>query len=298
MLKFLTLIQHSSYPRFIAVISFYILKIIANDDTFLPLTLFHFFTKSFFMKFKTIVLGWIVMCMCQAAISQVSFGVQGGASFFKVHRSTDIKITDMEGMEQNVPRRFSAGYYVALVTDIPIKNNFSVQGELSIARKGEAFVFNTFGIENDLRIEFRSQYLELPIMVKYKFLFGEKTGLELGVGLSAGYLLETKAWTKQYDKASSEEDLPILTDYNDDGVKTNRWDVSPIVDIAIPFKTGFGDFRIGLRGSFDVTNANFYEDDSSLIRTENLYNWGMMLYGGYTMNKGHFGKKEISSGAM
>jgi hypothetical protein len=35
------------------------------------------------MKFKIIVLGWIAMCMCQVAISQVSFGVQGGASFSK-----------------------------------------------------------------------------------------------------------------------------------------------------------------------------------------------------------------------
>jgi hypothetical protein len=125
------------------------------------------------------------MSMYQTAISQVSFGVQGGASFFKILSSPDLIITDMNGMEQEVSRRFSIGYYVALVADIPIKNNFSIQGELSIVRKGDAFVFNaeSFGFSSDLRSELRFQYVELPIMVKYKFLFGEKTGLELGMGI-------------------------------------------------------------------------------------------------------------------
>ena len=68
--------------------------------------------------------------------------------------------------------------------------------------------------------------------------------------------------------------------------------------MAVPVKAKFGNFKVGLRGSFDLTNIHSYENDSSLILTRHVYNWGMMLYGGYTINKGHFGKGEKSSGVM
>lgn len=232
------------------------------------------------------------MCLCQTAISQVSFGVQGGASFFKL---TSIEVSP------ELDRRFSHGYYAALVADISIKNNFSIQGELSIVRKGDALIAKepnayTIPIPNDWRSEVRATYLELPIMAKYNFGFGNKTGLELGMGVSAGYLLEVKMWTRSNGETSSEI-LEITDEYNINGVKSNRWDVAPIVDVAVPLKTSFGDIKMGLRGSFDLTDINSYQDNS-IAAERNTYNWGMIFYGGYTISKKHFGKKTKSSDVM
>lgn len=246
------------------------------------------------MKIKTIVLGWILMSITQTAISQVSFGVQGGISFFRETQfDNPIRTNDAELVD-----RFADGYYVALLTDIPIKNNFSIQGELSLIRKGRSQVklenIQFPNYEDDWRQEDRYQFLEIPVIGKYHVEISQYFGLDLGVGFSVGYLLQYKYWLRENWRATSTTiDIPKNPGPNE--FKLNRWDVGPLVDISFPTKTKFGHFNVGFRGSMDFKKIrSTFEVQGQTFSLGRSYNWGMMIYTGYTFNKNHSRKNRTS----
>lgn len=242
------------------------------------------------MKIKTIVLGWILLSITQVATSQITFGVHGGISFFRETQFDSPILTSGPVLVD----RFTDGYYVALLTDIPIKNNFSIQGELSLIRKGRSQVklenIKFINLGSDWRVENRYQFLEIPIIGKYHIDISQYLGLDLGLGVSVGYLLQYKYWFRENFIATS-TNVEIPKNPEPHQLELNRWDMGPVVDIAFPTKTKFGNFIVGFRGSMDFKKLrSAIEIQGQTIPLGRSYNWGMVIYTGYTFGKNNFHK--------
>ncbi len=240
------------------------------------------------MKIKTIVLGIIFMSMSQILFAQISFGVQGGLSMFKM-----AKFKTVEGAEQSdFTSSFLDGYYAEGYMDVAWKNNLSIQAGISLISKGEAQRITRnhefYNASNDYRQETLLKFVELPVLAKYNLSLNEKVKLQLGAGVSAGYLYQIKNKIRQNWKVTTEE-IAINTDPNSP-IKINRWDISPIADLSMSRMTKVGDFKVGFRGSFDLTNQIKIEDNAPFEYVEKNYNWGMVFYAGYVINKGQFKK--------
>ena len=246
------------------------------------------------MKSRLFILTCSILFITSAAHAQVSFGVQTGASVFYIKNTTDESFSYSGYTRQELP---IIGYYAALAVDIPIKNNFSIQSELSIIRKGkgtkiEVTEMNFFAeLPGKWRYESRFEYIEIPVLAKYHLHFNEKIGLDLGFGISTGYLREETYWQKEKSEKSTSIDREISNEYKF-GRKINRWDISPLLDISMPLNIGMGNMNFGYRLSFDTSDYFAYENKSIERLKPMLYNWGMIFYVGYSLNKGDFKKEK------
>lgn len=225
------------------------------------------------------------MSISQISFSQVSYGFQGGVSFFEI---TKFNVPKEFQNDSDFKSSFVDSYYTELFTDVTVKNNFSTQIGISLLSKGEAIRIykneEAYGYPSDYRVETRLRYIELPMMAKYTVPLSRRVRLEFGGGMSVGYLFKAKNTTRM-DWISTSIEIPLNSN---SPINRNRWDVAIISDIAIRRKTIIGDLKVGFRSSFDLTHQFNYDNSINLVYREKNYNWGLAFYAGYVINQGQF----------
>lgn len=136
----------------------------------------------------------LTFCFSITLSAQVSLGFRTGATWSNVQAS--------EGLDALAPDfKTISGFHVAAVTEIAFGNHFSLQPELAFTRKGfgirEDFGIELFdmplpvGLRNDTRVN----YVELPLLAKYKF--GDQNAqFYLMAGPSVGYATKGRLLTR------------------------------------------------------------------------------------------------------
>lgn len=130
-----------------------------------------------------------------------------------------------------------------------------------------------------------SYYLELPVILKYHIpLKSEKLGLDIGLGISLGYLID------QNQKIIHDNNVVHFQYETYDpneyifGMQTNSLDIAGILDISLPIYTKWGDIIIGSRISLDMNDHYQFKGVEEFEYEKNIYNWGMIFYTGYIIS--------------
>lgn len=164
---------------------------------------------------------------------QVALGLKGGAAFGTTH------VTQM--LDQVTPDfKFAPGWTAGGVAEISFGNYFALQPEISWMQKGFRWDEST-GIDIGkvevpvgARADFRSNYLEAPLLAKLK-LGNERVQGYLVAGPSFGYALKAKIITTP--RVFFEFD-PIKTDVNLDNIDYERFEVSAVGGLGVQLNLG------------------------------------------------------------
>ena len=203
--------------------------------------------------------------------AQTEFGVRAGTSIGNVSTPDliDLVVPDFQ---------YLPGIEFGLVAETPIGKHLFLQSELNYRERGfrinEQTDLNLFNLDFPLgvRVDTRIRYLELPVMLKYKFGNGPVKGY-VGAGPELGYALNGRVKTR----ANFLIDWDLTnTHINLDAIGYERFDVGLIASAGFEVKTNGGTF---------FTDARFHQgfnDSFSLpvVRT-NIKNHGFGFGVGY-----------------
>jgi len=174
--------------------------------------------------------------------AQLSYGVKAGGA-----------LTAMLGNIGLSSNKLKAGYYAGFFGAIPLHKAFSLQAELNYSAQGcvqplyNADVYNpvtgtyTPGFFED--DPFRLNYLNLPVLVKYK----TASGFFAEAGLQAGWLISAHIKSPNHGKVDVK-----------DAYKS--FDLSGAVGAGYQFRNGLG---INLRYNRSLTNISKSENYST-----------------------------------
>lgn len=141
------------------------------------------------MKFR--LLSFLVLFTSIAATAQISVGVRGAANASVVSK--------FDLIQNIVPQfRYKIAPNITVFAEIPITTNFSFQPELAYNQKGffvkegidVAGQFAGVSIPINGQVNFKTHYVEVPLMAK--FHIGDKTAAHyyMMLGPSVGYLVD------------------------------------------------------------------------------------------------------------
>lgn len=185
--------------------------------------------------------------------AQISVGAKAGVY------TSFIDVTDaVEGLTQNVEGLTTATF--GIVTEIGLGENFSFQPELLYTTKGfkvsEGLNINLggFPIPAGVTASTKINYLELPLLAKYKF---GNEGLRFNI--TAGPVV-SYAMNGQLDtRANLLLDInPIKTNIDLDALNYERLEVSASIGAGLAYETSGGEFFADARyvhGFSDLYNA-------------------------------------------
>ncbi len=174
--------------------------------------------------------------------AQVSIGLRGG------YQLSDIRATD--GLDALAPDFKSIdAFNIGAVLEVPLGYGFSFQPELAYSRKGfrveEDFAVDLFDIPVPVGVEAisRFDYLEAPLLMKYKFGEG-RTQAYLAAGPSFGYALDGQLITR----ANALLDIEVgNSDIDLDAINYERFEVAGTVAGGLSFATSFGQLFLDAR---------------------------------------------------
>jgi len=127
--------------------------------------------KKFLLIFSIIILALSV-----EAQKKTTLGITGGANF-----ST---LTSKEWKENDR----KVGFYLGILTDIPLTNKFSIQSELLYATYGADVIVWT--VPRLSEIEYSFDYIQIPIVGKLNIY----RGLSIEIGPSFNFLVREKGY--------------------------------------------------------------------------------------------------------
>ncbi len=217
---------------------------------------------------------------------QVSSGIQGGLSIFQIKNYKDVGIQHQERARQ--VKQF--GFYLGIPLEWEIGKGYSFVFEPNFSQKGNVSIIVP---EHPTHFDdYRSNtlvlnYLGQAVMFKKYFQLGkEGRGFKVGTGIEPAFLLGGKRILSWNDVSGKDEeyDLELSKEFNANGYRWNRWDVSWLADVSILTETRVGTFIIGSRTSLDLIPNHRYETRPSDV--DSMYNWGFMIYGGYMIPDG------------
>lgn len=160
------------------------------------------------------LLSLVLLVLSFSASAQISFGLRGAF--------TASTFTRFDLIENVTPEfRFMPSGGGAVFVEIPVTNYFSVQPELSYIQKGFAIregvnvggEFLGIDIPVNGKINFRSDYVELPVLAKFHLGDKEAAHAYLAIGPSIGYLTAASMRIKVLDI------FPVNNDINKDFYK-------------------------------------------------------------------------------
>lgn len=128
---------------------------------------------------------------------KVQLGLKGGINFSN--------ITSKSYSESN--RNF--GFYVGLLTEIPLHNKFSIQPEILFAIYG-AEVFPKVVGESPTKTEIDLDYIQIPVIAKFYII----NKLSIEIGPSFNFLINEKG---------NRLDLPDIVDSNGNFVRSQKY---------------------------------------------------------------------------
>lgn len=223
---------------------------------------------------KSIIIALFSFSLVQYTIAQVAIGLKTGVNFASVH-TTDL-------IDQAAPDfNFTPGWNVGLVTEINVGNYFALQPEVNWVQKG--FTWNeSVGIPlGNVEIPlgaaatFRTNYLEVPLLVKLK-LGNERIQGYVAAGPSFGYAMNAKIITRP--RLFFEFD-PIETKVNLDNLNYERFDLSATGGLGI---------QVNFHGASIFADARYTHGFTELydfpVVNEQIKNKGIALSAGVLFN--------------
>lgn len=188
-----------------------------------------------------------VVCLLAASqitLAQVSVGFRTGADYFTVHSKA----------EEEDPK-YTMGLNLAIPVEVALSDNFSIQPELHFTQKGFAFESSVEG--EDFTQTFRTNFLELPVLLKAKYGNDIIKGYAF-VAPNVGYALNRTFSTKLGDADKEKEDLDFVTEGD---IQSQRWEFSAMGGIGVEIQAGIGAFVVDARYNLGFTDSVKFEDE-------------------------------------
>lgn len=185
-----------------------------------------------------------------SAQAQVSLGIRGG------YQMAGIKATD--GLDALAPdfKKIDA-FSIGAVMEMPLGYGFHFQPELAYSRKGfsiqESTALDLFNIPIPVGVEAisRFDYLETPLLMKYKFGDG-RVNAYIAAGPTFGYALDGQLITR----ANALLDIKLIdTDIDLDAINYERFEVGAALGGGLSFQTPFGQLFVDARYNHGFTQV-------------------------------------------
>ncbi|MFT3739715.1 MAG: porin family protein [Breznakibacter sp.] len=184
------------------------------------------------MKLKKTVAALFLATISTVSFSQIHFGAKVGLNISQIEFSSNT------GTDES-PRL--APVFGAFA-EISINDKFSFQPELHYSMEGTvmsgSMYFEEFDEEIDMDITFKTDYLNIPLLAKYKF----GNGLCLQAGPQIGFLMKAKVTAEAEDVEATEDAEDAFESLN----------TSIALGAAYELKNGLG---FDLRYNFGLSNV-------------------------------------------
>lgn len=227
---------------------------------------------------KIIFAAFLMMAFAMNLNAQITIGARGGLTLATYN--TDPIPENFLG-DQDM--KYMAGVDAAIFSNFEITENFSIQPEFHFVQKGVKFTGKDATDNMDLKMTYRFNYLELPVLARFNFInpsenvvFYLAAGPSVGYGLNGTYKGENvslEANEGGIRKGDFEMDLEWDDEYGIDGTKSNRWDIGGVAGFGVEFLTDVVNVVLDTRYNMDFTDAVKYENTPS-PEPDKIYNRG------------------------
>lgn len=162
-----------------------------------------------------------------SAQEYVVFGAKGGVNF------SNFAGDGFASFEEDSNAR--TAYHLGLVAEIPVSDRFSVQPEVLYSAQG----FDIVQIENNPDVEFRLDYINVPVLAK----FYVTDGLSLVAGPQFGFLVESEIKSENSETELNSENF-------------NNF------DMAVGFGAEYKFNKFFLYGRYNAGLTDIYENEN------------------------------------
>ncbi|MCB9265456.1 MAG: PorT family protein [Lewinellaceae bacterium] len=185
-----------------------------------------------------------------AAQAQVSLGLRGGYQMANINatKGLDALAPDFKTID---------AFSIGAVMEVPLGYGFNFQPELAYSRKGfsiqESTALDLFNIPVPVGVEALSRfdYLEAPLLMKYKFGDG-RVNAYIAAGPTFGYALDGQLITR----ANALVDIKLIdTDIDLNAINYERFEVAGTVAGGLSFYTPFGQLFLDARYNHGFTQV-------------------------------------------
>ena len=215
------------------------------------------------------LLSLALLAVALPASAQATFGIKLGINAATVSiEDEDLligELIDEAGPGFEFDKRSRLGFVGGLTADIPVSATFSFRPEILYTQKGYAFETTVDGAFEDDEVgdfngtqTFKIDYVEVPLLVAYRFPTQSTLDVALEVGPTLAYKLTTGI--------GCSGDFGDCDDDNDDDA-VEDFDLGGAVGVTI----GSGPFGVGLRytgGFLSIANDEFASDDDPSVRNQ------------------------------
>jgi hypothetical protein len=226
----------------------------------------------------------LALVFATSVFAQSTIGLRAGVNLATMNNDPfEYANTDMD-------KGFMVGADIAIFSKINVTDIFSVQPEFHWVQKGVKSTMTTTD-NMDVKMTYRINYLELPVLARFDIEVGESVSFNIYAGPSVGYALNRKfigenarllGTEDPFEKGDVNEDIEWVTEYGNDGVKDNRFDISAVGGIGLAFETEVGNFVVDARYSQDLNNAVKYENTPD-PEPDKYYNSGISITVGFAI---------------
>ena len=206
--------------------------------------------------------------------AQIAVGLRGGVNLAIVSDQTPIDV------ERTKPQMI-AGLSASAFVEIGISPLFAIQPEVSYVQKGARYDVSFDQI--DFAVREQVNYLEIPVLAKFRFGNDQIRGFALA-GPSVGYALNGKFKVEAAGE-TFKEDIEFDDDFDVDGVKDNRFDISAVVGAGLELGAGPGDIVVDARYAHDLNDFTRFEGDKP-DGYKGLFSRGLAISVGYRLPLG------------
>jgi hypothetical protein len=222
------------------------------------------------MKKMLFILAILAIAL-QPVLAQTEVGIRAGGSLNNVSTPDIIDLVTPEF-------KYLPGFEFGIVTETRLNNQLYLTGELNYRDRGfrvnENTDLNLFNLDVPVgvRVDTRIRYLEMPVMLKYKFGAGPIKGY-IAAGPEIGYALNGRIKTR----ANFLIDLDLTnTPVNLDAIGYERFDIGAVAGAGFEIKTQNGTFFTDLR-----FHQGFNDSFSLPVVRTNIRNHGFGFGAGY-----------------
>ena len=166
----------------------------------------------------------------------VTLGIRGGLNIANLTISED-------GYDLSL--KDNVGFNIGVCVDIPMMESLYLQSGLYYTVKGSKEE------DGDLEVKYTPSYLEIPILVSYRYNFSDFTQLQVNFGPYIAYGIGGK-WKKEYEGETEEGD------FFDDSIKK--------FDAGLAFGAGITLGHVYVGVNYDLGLTNIAKDSDSSIK--------------------------------
>lgn len=233
---------------------------------------------------KTLLIGALVICALTASAQRTS--TTSSSSFFSTASSDEDITWGVEvgmnfaslGGDYGKDLDSKLGFNVGVIVDFPILESLHIKSGLQYTVKGakyeESYSDSYYDESESVETKYNAAYLEIPILLSYRYAFSETTKLQVNFGPYIAYGIGGKCkeeWSRYYSGYydSGEEEWDTFGDDEDsEGVKRFDYGLSigAGLTIASHYYIGFG-YEFGLA---NILDKDVWGDNYD-CKTKNLF---------------------------